>query len=387
MRSATLMTEYSAFPLIELSGEVITRGRSYGEQARERIHASIDMYSSQISKHGLSAALMAENSRSFTDQIKRFAPHLLTEMEHIAEGANVGFLQILLLNARTEFLQLAHRFGLSKGATNEADGCTGVVVLPEAAREGSLLQGQTWDWRAECIDTAVVLRIARDDGPDMMIFTEAGGLARNGFNSAGVVITANYLESDRDYRTLGVPLPVIRRKALESAHYADAIRMVATTAKSGSNNMIVSSAEGFSVDFECAPDETFPIYPENGLLVHANHWLSPVALTKLKETGLPSVPDSLYRDIRVREHLRAHIGSITLDHIREAFNDRFGEPYSVCRPPIQSEGGRLSATVAIVLIEPAHGRMEVTPMPALNTRSESYYLQMDEHRRPIAASA
>jgi len=35
--------------------------------------------------------------------------------------------------------------------------------------------------------------------------TEAGGLARSGFNSAGVAITANYLESDRDYRQLGVP--------------------------------------------------------------------------------------------------------------------------------------------------------------------------------------
>jgi hypothetical protein len=56
----------------------------------------------------------------------------------------------------------------------------------------------------------VVVRILRDDGPDLLTFTEAGGLARSGFNSAGIAITANYLESDRDYRELGIPLPFIR---------------------------------------------------------------------------------------------------------------------------------------------------------------------------------
>ena len=40
---------------------------------------------------------------------------------------------------------------------------------------------------------------------NILTFAEAGGLARSGFNAAGIAITANYLESDRDYRTIGVP--------------------------------------------------------------------------------------------------------------------------------------------------------------------------------------
>ena len=64
--------------------------------------------------------------------------------------------------------------------------------------------------------------------------------------------------------------------------------------------MILSYAPGFAVDFECAPDEAFQLYPERGVLTHANHFVSPVALSKLKDTGIVNTPESLYRDRRVR---------------------------------------------------------------------------------------
>lgn len=74
--------------------------------------------------------------------------------------------------------------------------------------------------------------------------------------------------------------------------------------------MIVSHAQGLAIDFECAPNESFQFHARNGLLAHANHWPSPVALAKLKDTGLNRMPDSLYRDMRVRELLLPHIGEI-----------------------------------------------------------------------------
>ena len=42
---------------------------------------------------------------------------------------------------------------------------------------------------------AQVLRIRRDDGPDVLTFTEAGGLARSGLNSAGIGLPASSLPS------------------------------------------------------------------------------------------------------------------------------------------------------------------------------------------------
>lgn len=117
-----------------------------------------------------------------------------------------------------------------------------------------------------------MLRVRNDNGPDILTFVEAGGLARSGLNSAGVSITANYLESDRDFRQLGVPLSLIRRKVLEQEHFALAIKAVSTTPKSCSNNIMIGMAAGFGVDYECTTDEAFPIYPgADDLIVHANH--------------------------------------------------------------------------------------------------------------------
>lgn len=379
------MADITPFPLIEISGPPRERGRMYGEKARDRIHLSAGLYTGQLHKLGFDDADIERLVTLFLPRIRDWAPDLVTEMEGIAEGAGVSLSAVVLVNARTEVLQLAR---LEAGVSDEEpDGCTGAVLLPEVTRDGTVIHGQNWDWRAECADTSVVLRILRDDGPDILTFTEAGGLARSGFNSAGITITANYLESDRDYREMGIPLPFIRRRALEARHFAMALRVVAITPKSGSNNMMLSTAEGYAVDLECAPDEAFPIYPQDGVIVHANHWQSAVALSKLRETGLPNVPDSLYRDHRVLKVLWEGGGKLGVDDLKRAFFDDFAAPFCVCRAPLAKDGGNLSATVAMILCEPAKGVMEIAPLPAINRTFTRYELAMDDDAFARAAGS
>lgn len=368
------MTSAKPFPMIDLKGSPRERGLAYGAQAKERIDRSIALYQRQIRAVGCDLPQLATLAGDFHNRVRAWAPDIVVEMDAIAEGAGVEPADIMLVNARTELVQLARRKPVM---APEPEGCTGVVAMPEVTASGELLHGQTWDWLAECAETGVVLRIHRDDGPDILTFTEAGGMARNGFNAAGMAVTANYLESDRDYRSVGLPLSLIRRRALEQKHFADAVRVIATTPKSTSNNMILSSVHGFAVDLECAPDETFPITPEDGLIVHANHWQSPVALSKLKEMGLNNMPDSIYRDFFVRRHLKAKGNAIRMEDIKTAFSDRFGEPYSVCRPPIPGISGNLSATVATVMFQPVAGLMEITPLPAVNSQATLYTLDME----------
>jgi isopenicillin-N N-acyltransferase-like protein len=366
------------FPLIEISGPPHERGRQYGQQAADRIRKGVAHYTSQLQQLSLDAAAIVELVRDYRPVIEQFEPAFIEEMLGIAEGAGISFEEIALLNARTEILKLAQRPDLRRrlAAMQDQDGCTAVAVLPEATEAGRLIHAQNWDWKRECAETAIVLRARRDDGPDLLTFTEAGGLARSGFNAAGIAVTANYLESDRDYRQVGVPLALIRRKILESEHVALAMRTVYVTAKSASNNMMISHRDGVVIDFECAPDETFLVQAENGLLVHANHWQSAVALGKLKDTGIFSTPDSLYRDLRVRGILAPQIGAITIDSVKTALFDDFATPWSVCRPPRLSLTDNLSATVAMVVMEPALGIMEVAPLPALNRRFTTYRLDM-----------
>ncbi len=162
------------------------------------------------------------------------------------------------------------------------------------------------------------------------------------------------------------------------------MRAVYCTPKSGSNNMMVSHRDGVAIDFECAPDETFQVHPTQGLVVHANHWQSPVALAKLRDTGIQNTPDSLYRDIRVRDLLTPHLGAITTDHVKQALFDDFASPWSVCRPPRLNTANNLSATVAMIVMQPALGEMEVALLPAVQRDFTRYTLTIEEQARQAA---
>jgi isopenicillin-N N-acyltransferase-like protein len=375
------------FPLIQVSGPARERGRQYGRQAAGRIHLGVQHYTVQLERAAFAWSSIRDLVREYLPRIEQFDPAYVEEMRGIAEGAQIEFEAVSLLNARTEILKLGQRPDLRQALAqvDTPDGCTGIVALPGATKDGRLLHAQNWDWKAECADTAVVLSIQRDDGPDLLTFTEAGALARSGFNAAGIAITANYLESDRDYRQLGVPLALIRRKVLESEHLALAMRAVYVTPKSAANNMIVSHVGGVAIDFECAPDETFQVHPENGLLVHANHFVSPVALAKLRDMGIANMPDSLYRDVRVRSLLVPDIGRLTRHAVKAALSDDFATPWSVCRPPRRSPADVLTATVAMVVMEPALGVMELAPLPALERRFTTYRLEPSRTAAEVVA--
>jgi isopenicillin-N N-acyltransferase-like protein len=359
------------FPLIEMSGPPRERGRQYGEQAKDRVRRSVDYYAAQLAASGVAWPRAKELVAGYLPVIEGFSPAFLDEMRGIAEGAGVDFEGIVIVNARTEMM-----FGAKAQADPDAeDGCTGVIAMPEATKDGRVLHAQNWDWREECVHTGVVLRIRRDDGPDVLTFTEAGGLARSGLNAAGIAITGNFLACDRDYKQRGVPLPLIRRRALEATHFALAIHALTAFPRSCSNNMMLSDAAGEAIDFECAPDEEFCLYPEDGLITHANHFVHPAAQAKLRDTYRASSPDSLYRDRRVRALLLPKRGALTLDDLRDALFDDYGTPYSVCRPPRAMPGGAVSMTAAMILMDAAAGVLQAIPAPHANSTVTEYRLR------------
>ncbi|HEX5462979.1 MAG TPA: C45 family peptidase [Steroidobacteraceae bacterium] len=374
--------------LIELTGSPHERGIQYGRQASAEIGRSIGHYGAQIAALGLDESRLAEIVARYLPTMEAFDPRQVEEMRGIAAGAGVPFEHIVLVNARTELVQIALRPALRDSLrTMTSEGCTGVIVRPEATCEKELIHAHNWDWQRECAESSVVLRIRNQDGPDILTFAEAGALARFGFNGRGICITGNGLESDRDYRSAGIPLALIRRRMLEQAHLGIALQIAYITPKSGSNNMMISHGpSGLAFDFECAPDETFMLEPQNGLLVHSNHWLSPVALSKLRECGMAESPSTLHRYVRAREMLGARTGRITPEDVQETMLDDFESPWSICYPPRPSNPTNPSiyATVASLIMRPASGEMRVAMLPALDPRFTRYTLETESAARARA---
>ena len=351
----------NSFPFIEISGSPFQRGKQYGEKARELVSESVETYGRRMELQGVKRADIFNYIKPFEQLCSYFKEDHLEEIRGIATGANLSFEEVLLINIRTEIVAKAKREKDQRDVF-KSDGCTGVLVLPKRSRTRKLIHAQNWDWLTSCKDTGIVIRVLPEGGIPFLTFTEAGGLARSGVNQSGLSITANYLESDRDFRNDGVPLPFIRRQVLEHQHLAFAIRDITTTPKSCSNNMIVAHKDGWGTNIECAPDESFAVDSEQGLIVHANHWISPIAKTKLIDTGLHNSPDSLYRQARVTESLKDK-RLISKADIEEALFDEFGSPYSVCRPPTDDENGESFSTVAMIIIDPNEGSMNICKTP------------------------
>jgi isopenicillin-N N-acyltransferase-like protein len=357
------MSNGEHFPLVEVSGSPFERGVQHGRAVPSRVKGSVALYRDQLAKRGVSVATTDQLARNVIPTIEAFDASYFVEMQGMAEGAGVSIEDIILVNCRTEMMCGHTALGQAREALD--DGCTGLVVLPGASENGRLMHAHNWDWRDACVDTGIVLKVLKHgDGPDMLMFTEAGTLGRHGFNAAGLSLSGNFLTCERDYQgPPGVPLGLLRRKMLECETMTSAMRVLFATRRYCSNNLMLAHADGEAVDLECAPDEIFWITPEDDILVHANHWVSQPARAKLVDRGLLTTPDSIYRQRRVTASLQAAKGHISWETVKGALADAFGKPEGVLSWPSPAPHNSTYCTVATTLMDPAARTMWVARKP------------------------
>ncbi len=362
-----------AFPLFTIEGAARERGRQYGRLAAKRIETSLSIYMAAWGAGDASArSALLERARAFVPVIGDRFPELFEEMRGIAEGAERPLEEIVALNARTELL-----YG------EQADGCTGAVLLPEAAG-GHVVIGQNWDWRPACRDAAILLRVVPDRGPSLLTFVEAGMLARSGMSSAGIGLCGNFLHSDMDHRQRGVPIPLIRRAILMSPSLPAAVGEVLRAPRAFSSNHLLAHRDGEAVDLEASPPEVFPLFAEGGLLVHSNHFKA--AAGRVKDTGLPRYPDSLFRDRRVLKRLWEGRRPLGVRDLQEALRDHFGLPDSVCRHRAPRPDGTEIETVASVVMDLTEGELWLCPGPVCQNEYRRFTLRGDAPAPPAAVA-
>ena len=365
-------------PIITVTGTPAQRGESHGKQAQPLVRKAVDMYRDEFARKGVEWDEALRVARLFMPAIQAYDADLAVEMEAIARGAGVSAEAIVVLNARTELMFWKEREhkerGIAAPALAEADECTSALALPEVTRDGNMIHAQNWDWQPECAEHALALRIRADDMPDSLNFLEAGQLARHGFNSEGVAVTAMGLHSNTDYGRIGIPNPLIRRKMLAADTLSRAIGVIYSSARSFSHNIMVSHPGGEAFGFETTPDGVYFLEPEDGIMTHSNHFKSPQALAQVTDVNLPRCPDSLCRDSRVRRLLGRERGKITPETFRGVFGDTFGKPNSVLRHPAVRPGGMVSATVYTLIMDTANMRAWVAPKPYEGAEYTEYAL-------------
>ena len=351
-----------SFPYICVSGSPRERGLQYGRQASQQIHVGLEIYMSAFRGRGFTDAKVAAIASEFADVIESAEPVLFEELQGIAEGSDVGFNFIIAMNARTEILR------------RQEDGCTGIACLPEVTSNSHTLLAQNWDWIPACRDSTIVLHVRPDEGPEFITLVEAGLLGRGGLNSAGVGVAGNFLQSDEDFGQSGLPIALIRRKILSSESYAEAIGVVMNSPRAFSSNHLIASSLGDAIDFEATPNNVYPLFPKSGILEHANHFRSKTALMRLRDTGVQRLPDSLYRDRRLRKVVADSSASIDVEDLQVGLRDHFGAPAAICRHSASGTNASISTTVASIVMDLHEGRIWVAAGPPCENEYYEYSL-------------
>lgn len=354
---------------IRVSGDRDQRSLDYGTQARAEIHLTREGYERAFAGKGISWADAEVIARRFVPFIEAWRPELLDEIRGIAAGAGLSFDEVLAINCRTEILWSAARRDADALATQFRGECSSFALEPVATVEQATLVGQNWDWLDTLSGGVIVLEVDRPDEPNYVTIVEAGLLAKTTLNQDGIGLALNTLVSSLDGGDSGIPFHFLIRDLADSRHLSDAVTKLATALRASSGNYVLGSADGGVLNVEVAPGDArnvFPLIPANGAVVHTNHFVSQI------HGGFDLAPsqmaDSYVRLGRMEQRIQRSSRPVSLDDIKSVLGDHTDAPSSICcHPDERSERSAQWATLAAVIMSPAHRRIhlaEGTPCSA-----------------------
>ncbi|TKG71792.1 C45 family autoproteolytic acyltransferase/hydolase [Prauserella endophytica] len=241
------------------------RGRALGEACRDGIHETFAGYASLFAAHGLHPHHVRDHGRKALAEVGAWAPYLADEIAGIAEGSGLSAWKVGALNARTEILAAAD-------VTGEGE-CSTSVVLPGDGTPPRTVQ--TWDWHDVLRDAMLAWTLEPAPGRRVATFTEHGVVGKIGVNDAGLGVHFNVLRHRSDSADIGVPVHVVARRVLDEATtVADAVR-IARSARLSASTVLTVVTHDDARCLELSPAGVAEVYPEDGFLTHANHFLDP----------------------------------------------------------------------------------------------------------------
>jgi isopenicillin-N N-acyltransferase-like protein len=340
----------STYPFIAVAGDPYERSRSYGAQARERVHRSVSSYAAMFrSRVDLSWDEVRVRALRYLPAIESYHPQAITEIRGIADGAGLDFEDALALNVRSEVL-----FDTTDDPRTLPAECTTVLVRP-AEPSGEVVLAQNWDWLEFARDTTVVLEVTREDGPSYRTVLEAGLLAKTGMNDAGLAMCTNTLVSSVDGVEGGVPYHVLLRRALDAESVKEAVDGISQATRVISGNFAFADASGAMADLETAAggkENAVELPWTDGYVAHSNHFrdqrLGEIDLYGYERHGTAA------RLRRALEQVAAYAqdGPVTVGQAMAALRDHEFGPSAVCSHPDQAEPVfERTQTIASVIYE------------------------------------
>ncbi|EJF60719.1 AAT-domain-containing protein [Dichomitus squalens LYAD-421 SS1] len=352
-----MSSETFNIPRLELRGSPYEVGQLHGKRLAAQILDQLAIYRELFQEAcKFDWAHVRTVAAEFRATIAQLVPHLLQEMEGIADGLcayadehgrSVDVLDIVALNARSE---------IALGQWD--DGCTSLAWrLRDSAGSGfeRQLLGQNWDWRVGVGKNLAMVSIEQDGKPKIWMVTEPGIVGKIGFNSSSVGVLLNAIRA-RPISTSLLPIHCLLRISLENESVDSAITAIEKLGGAASSQHILIADTRKARGLELSPRGGVYL-PENsnGIVIHTNHFLenrlvdeppwlsgSPVRLERAK-----AICGELIRELG-DDHFAGDTIDAKLLRAR-FFSDTFNTPQAICCSPDPTRAAEIQTLFNIVM--------------------------------------
>jgi len=314
--------------MIEARGSHREVGQQIGQGCRAQIRGMLTNLRDHM-PNGIAWSEMLQESKRYLEYSREIYPQYIDELEGIAEGAEAPFDEIFLSMCEELWESAAWKRG-----------CTDMAARGRATLDGSTLVAHTNDLLPQSEENLVLLKVQAGDEPEFLGISPGGIAISAGFNAAGISLTGNQLDNN-DIRP-GVPRLLVVRAIMAARYLSEAMDQCLLPQRASSYNNVLADLNGEVYCMEGSATDCEPIYIENDILVHANHYVSP-AMRRF-ETDRNSLSNSVQRHNRAMRLLREHYGRLTPELFQKLLADHAGYPTSICRH------GRETVTVFSIII-------------------------------------
>jgi isopenicillin-N N-acyltransferase-like protein len=355
--------------VVEVSGSHYDMGFQHGTACPEEINKMLDICCNLFGGHEDTTALVEKYVPLHLPPTEEYAPEIVSEMKGIADGANVDFNKICLINFHYEMTEYVH-------AMLNPAGCTSFAASGEATKTGEPIIGQNMDIWLPMEEASVILKRKPAEGPESLSVTPAGSVGLMGLNSAGIGLNVNMLlNRDSMSPTGGIPFFVIARKILSCKSLSEAIQAIASAKRASSANYLLANDTGDIIDIETTVDDLGILHPEREFFTHANHFET----ERFKSTDLAPVciPCSFIRSNRLATLMGKQWGSLSTEVMMKLMQDHNNHPYSICAHPDLNgpvPEGFEGETVVSIISNPKERKAHITLGPPCENEYMEYKL-------------
>lgn len=326
-------------PFLCVGGTHRVMGQQIGESIRLQVQHGVEntrfYFSRNFSSLQLtweSAVLQALNYLYYALQTY---PQYIEEIQGIAEGANVNYADLAVVNA----------FECVAVDALHLQKCTSIAAGRSKTR-GSVIVGHNEDWLAEDEPDVYFLLARPLDEPAFIAMSYGGLLPNIGFNELGIAQSC-----DSVYPidlTIGIPRVIVSRAVLAARTIEEAINRTHPPLRAAGYNHLLADSDGELYNVEVSATEYEVIPAENGCLAHTNHYLSPKMQQFEKTRAEWKKTDLRYsRIISLLSGNESH----SMQTIQSMLADHENYPHSICQhaPAADSTTSQTKTIVSLVM--------------------------------------